>query len=36
VFGVVTVPTLKEALEGADVLLLLVTHRQFLALDPAG
>jgi len=33
--GVVTVPTLEETLEGADVLLLLVAHRQFLALEPA-
>jgi UDP-N-acetyl-D-mannosaminuronic acid dehydrogenase len=32
--GVTTVPSLEEALEGADVLLLLVAHRQFLALEP--
>jgi UDP-N-acetyl-D-mannosaminuronate dehydrogenase len=32
--GVTTVTTLEEALEGADVLLLLVAHRQFLALEP--
>lgn len=32
--GVTTVPTLEEALQGADVLLLLVAHRRFLALDP--
>jgi UDP-N-acetyl-D-mannosaminuronic acid dehydrogenase len=32
--GVTTVPTLEEALEGADVVLLLVAHRQFLALEP--
>jgi UDP-N-acetyl-D-mannosaminuronic acid dehydrogenase len=34
--GVTTVPTLEEALEDADVLLLLVAHRQFLALEPEG
>jgi UDP-N-acetyl-D-mannosaminuronic acid dehydrogenase len=32
--GVNTVPTLEEALAGADVLLLLVAHQQFLALEP--
>jgi UDP-N-acetyl-D-mannosaminuronic acid dehydrogenase len=32
--GVTTAETLEEALEGADVLLLLVAHRQFLALEP--
>jgi UDP-N-acetyl-D-mannosaminuronic acid dehydrogenase len=33
--GVATVARLKTALEGADVLLLLVGHRQFLDLDPS-
>lgn len=32
--GVTTVPTLEAALEGAEVLLLLVAHRQFLTLEP--
>lgn len=34
VSGVTTVPTLGEAIENAEVLLLLVAHRQFLALEP--
>lgn len=32
--GVMTVSTLEKALERAEVLLLLVAHRQFLALEP--
>jgi UDP-N-acetyl-D-mannosaminuronic acid dehydrogenase len=34
VTGVTTVPTLEEALKDADVVLLLVAHRQFFSLDP--
>ncbi len=32
--GVLTVPTLKDAISGADLLLLLVAHYQLLALEP--
>jgi UDP-N-acetyl-D-mannosaminuronic acid dehydrogenase len=33
--GIKVVPTLEQAIQGADVLLLLVSHREFKEIDPA-